>query len=132
MDLFPRPSLILCNLLILRWSGMPKKATKASPSFSFHSVSDTPLFLRVLARAIRFRSEARNARMTGGIGSLCRNASYDCRCCDFVVSLGSGCDAKEGEHFSRSHIDDTFVGESSCGGRRGTRLPKIVQDSLPR
>jgi hypothetical protein len=37
VDLFPSRSLIPRNLLILRWSGMPRKATKASPSFSFHS-----------------------------------------------------------------------------------------------
>ena len=40
VDLFPSRSLIPCNLLILRWSGMPRKATKASCSFSLHSVLD--------------------------------------------------------------------------------------------
>jgi len=35
VDLFPSRSLIPCNLLILRWSGMPRKATKAIPSFRF-------------------------------------------------------------------------------------------------
>jgi hypothetical protein len=38
VDLFPSRSLTVCNLLIPRWSGMPRKATKAIPSFSFHSV----------------------------------------------------------------------------------------------
>src|SRR5882762_6221221 len=38
VDLFPSQPLIPRNLLILQWSGMPRKATKASSSFSFHSV----------------------------------------------------------------------------------------------
>ena len=41
VDLFPSRSLIPCNLLILRWSGMPRRATKACFSFSFHSVLNT-------------------------------------------------------------------------------------------
>ena len=38
----------------------------------------------------------------------------------------------ESEYFFRWHIRDTFVGESSCGGRRGTRIAEIVQDSCSR
>lgn len=38
VDLFPSRSLIPRNLLILRWSGMSRKARKATSSFSFHSV----------------------------------------------------------------------------------------------
>src|SRR5208282_5147359 len=38
VDLFPSRSLIPRNLLILRWSGMSRKARRATCSFSFHSV----------------------------------------------------------------------------------------------
>ena len=54
MDLFPSRSLIRCNLLILRWSGRPTKATKASCSFSFHSVVDPVMNRNGEARPFQF------------------------------------------------------------------------------
>jgi hypothetical protein len=38
VDLFSRPALIPRKLLIFQWAKMTKTATKANPSFSFHSI----------------------------------------------------------------------------------------------